>query len=277
MLVDGGDFMHRNGKDNSRESVLTWNEMVRTGYDAVTLGELEFGQWDLVDSLMQNTALPVVCTNVEVLRNGEWKQLGERYRLVEINGIRVGILGVIAPTQLTPSALNAAAGALRALPPAETIQAAVEEIRDRTDVIVLLAHVDPLAMEQYASTLSGIDAILGGHMTRLDTAPVLTSNVLVNRSSTRGQNLAVTRLIISPEGTVVDYGGVNITLDPEYPEDPEVVKAAEFAKAEGERVARERIERRHAEAVANKPASDAQVPGDGRESLPEGVRAMQER
>ena len=276
--MDGGDFIHRNGKDNFRESVLAWNEMVRSGYHAVTLGELEFGQWDLVDSLMQNTALPVVCTNVEVLRDGEWKQLGERYRVVEVNGIRVGILGVIAPAQLSPSTLRDAAEIIRALPPAEAIQTAVAEILDRTDVIVLLAHVDPLSMEQYGSTLAGVDVVLGGHMTRLDTAPVLASQALVNRSSTRGQNLSVTRLIVSPEGAVVDYGGVNVTLDPEYPEDPEVAKAAEFAKAEGERVVKERIQRRQEEAgFTIKPASDAEAPGGGAESPPEGIQTIQHR
>ena len=48
-MVDGGDFIHRNGADNYLESVLAWTEMERIGYDAVTLGELELGQWELTD------------------------------------------------------------------------------------------------------------------------------------------------------------------------------------------------------------------------------------
>jgi 2',3'-cyclic-nucleotide 2'-phosphodiesterase (5'-nucleotidase family) len=244
LLVDGGDFVHRNGLDNFLESQLTWNEMVRSGYDGVTLGELEFSQWDMVDSLMHCTTLPVVCTNTECLRDGQWQPVGERYRIVQINGVRVGILGVIGPTQLSPSVIHSAGDRIRMLPPVESVQAAAAEIKDRTDVIVLLAHLDPQAMEQYASTLTDVDVILGGHMTLLDTGPILSSKAIINRSSTRGQHVAVTRVIVSPAGRVVDFGGINVTLDPEFPEDPQVAQAAEVAKDEDQRLVRERNQRR---------------------------------
>ncbi len=242
--MDGGDFLHRNARDNYLESVLTWNEMVRTGYQAVTLGELEFGQWETVDSLMRHTPLPVVCTNVEVLRDGQWQQLGERYRLIEINGIRVGILGVIGPTQLSPTVIRSTGDRVRLLPPEESLREAVAEVRGRTDVLVLLAHLDPQAMEQYASLLPDVDVILGGHMTAADTGPVPAGDAILNRSGSRGQVVSVTRLIISPEGQIVDFGGLNFTLVPEYAEDAAVAQAAESAKAEGERRVRERNQRR---------------------------------
>jgi 2',3'-cyclic-nucleotide 2'-phosphodiesterase (5'-nucleotidase family) len=264
--VDGGDFIHRNGADNRLESLLTWDEMVRAGYQAVTLGELEFEQWDMVDSLMQNTKLPVVCTNVECLRDGLWQQVGERYRIVEINGIRVGILGVIGPTQFSPSTIRTAADRVRMLPPVESLQAAVAEIKDRTDVIVLLAHLDPQAMEQYAATLTDVEVIVGGHMTLLDTGPIQSSRAIINRSSTRGQHVSVTRVIVSPEGQVVDFGGINVTLDPEFPEDPEVAQAAEFAKEEDQRLVKERSQRRQGLPPAQ-PVDD-EGKGGGVDSVP---------
>ena len=255
LLVDGGDFIHRNGQDNFRESLLTWDEMVRTGYHAVTLGELELGQWDLVDSLLNNTALPVVCTNVEALRDGQWLPVGERYRLLEINGIRVGILGVIGPTQLSPAVIRTAGDRVRLLPPEEAVRAAVAEIRERTDIIVLLAHLDPQAMEQYAASLADVDVILGGHMTLPDTGPLLSTHAILNRGSTRGQLMAVTRVILSPDGRVVDFGGLNVTLDPALPEDPGVAQAAESAKEAGERLIRERNQRRERPVPPAQPAS----------------------
>lgn len=260
LLVDGGDFVHRNGRDNYLESLLTWNEMVRTGYHAVTLGELEFAQWDMVDSLMRNTKLPVVCTNVECLRDGQWQQVGERYRIVEINGIKVGILGVIGPSQFSPSTVRTAGERVRMLPPVESLQAAIAEIKDRTDVIVLLAHLDPQAMEQYAATLVDVDVILGGHMTQLDTGPVQSARTIINRASTRGQHVAITRLIVSPEGRLVDFGGINVTLEPGLPEDPEIAQAAEFAKEEGQRMVRERTQRR--QQTAPQPEAPPRPAGD---------------
>lgn len=242
--MDGGDFIHRSGKDNVHESLLTWNEMVRTGYQAVTLGELEFGQWDLVDSLMRATPLPVVCTNVEALREGQWLPVGERFRILEINGIRVGVLGVVGPTQLSPTVIRTTGDRVRLLPPEESVRTAVAEIREQTDLIVLLAHLDPQAMEQYGASLAEVDVIVGGHMTTADTGPQLASRSIINRGSTRGQYMAVTRLILSPEGRLVDFGGLNFTLDPEFPEDPAVAQAAENAKATSDRLIRERHQRR---------------------------------
>lgn len=264
LLVDGGDFIHRNGKDNYLESLLTWDEMVRAGYHAATLGEIEFGQWDMVDSLMRHTKLPVVCTNVECLRDGQWQQVGERYRIEEINGIRVGILGVIGPNQLSPSTVRAAGDRVRMLPPVESLQAAVAEIKNRTDVIVLLAHLDPQAMEQYAATLTDVDVIVGGHMTQLDAGPIQSTRAVINRSSTRGQHVAVTRLIVSPAGELVDFGGLNVTLEPGYPEDPEIAQAAEFARAEGQRMVRERTQRRQREQSAKPAGADGKGGSEGR-------------
>ncbi len=218
--------------------------MERIGYDAVTLGELELGQWELTDSLLQNSSLPVVCTNVECLRDGAWEQVGERYRIIEVNGLRVGILSVIDALQLSPTVIRKADDRLRLLPPMETIQTVVKEIQDRTDVIVLLAHLDARTMEQYASTLTDVDVVLGGHMTRLDAGPILATNAIINRSSTRGQHLAITRLIVSPQSEVVDFGGLNVTLEKTFPEDPDVAQAAELAKEEDRRRVRERAERR---------------------------------
>lgn len=260
LLVDGGDFFHRNERNNFPESVATWKEMYRLGYDAVTLGEIELEQWDRVDSLQQVMPLPLVVSNVEIQIGGTWQPLADRYRIIESGGVRIGFISTISESQINQTALERSAGTFRVLPPMSTTTELISELRPRVDVLVLLAHLDLKVMEQYASALPDVDVVLGGHVTRLDEAPLLVGDTILNRSGTRGQYIANTRLIVSPDNEIVDFGGLNITLDRSYPEDPDIAAFAEAAKDESARVRRERTQRRREEAAREREATreDAQ-------------------
>lgn len=218
--------------------------MERRGYDAVTLGELELGQWDLAESLLTHTELPVVCTNVEQLVGAEWLPVGQRHLITEVSGVKIGILSVIGENQLSDHFLEKSGNRIRRLPPMETTREVAALLREKADIVVLLAHLDPKAMEQYASTLSNVDAILGGHVTKKDEAPILVDDVIINRSGTRGQHIACTRLIISPQNKIVDFGGLNVTLKPDLPEDPAVAEVALLARNEGQRLRKEDTQKR---------------------------------
>jgi len=210
------------------------------GYHAVTLGELELAEWEFTRGMLAEYPLPVVCTNVEQVVDGQWSPIGERTRIVEINGIQVGFASVIGEGQLSQALIDKTAGAIRLLPPMETATAAARELRAKADVVVLLAHLDPRAMEQYATILTDVDVILGGHVTQKDEAPAKIGNAIVNRSGTRGQYVAITRLILSPDDQIVDYGGVNFTLGPGYAENEAVKAEVELAKEESARLRKEK-------------------------------------
>jgi len=223
--MDGGDFMTRALDREEPKAILTWKEMNRLGYDAVCLGEIEYSHWELVKQLMQESPLPVVSTNVEQLVDGQWVPVGEKYRILDVEGVRLGVIGVISEEQFTTPILNKVEGEVRVLPPLEQIESAVAELAPVTDIIVLLAHMDSKSLEQHASLLADVDVVLGGHVTQNDDMPLQIAKAIVNRSGTRGQVLATTRLIVSPKGEVVDFGGKNVTLVPGYREDPEVLAA----------------------------------------------------
>ena len=216
--------------------------MARENYAGVTLGELEFRQWALTDSLLQAIDIHVICTNVEQQKGEDWVPIGEPYRIVESNGVKVGILSVISETHLSSFVVTEADGKLRFLPPMRTTRETVALLKKKADVIILLAHLDPRSMEQYASSLPDVDLVVGGHMTRKDEGPIQLSagEAIVNRASTRGQHVAITRMIVSPDNEVVDFGGLNVTLDPNMPEDPIVAELALAAKEEDARIIKER-------------------------------------
>jgi 2',3'-cyclic-nucleotide 2'-phosphodiesterase (5'-nucleotidase family) len=229
IVLDGGDFFHRKGSTNTAESILTWDEMVNRRYDAVTFGEHEFREWALAESLMTANPLPVVCTNVERQVGLEWQTVGERYLLIERAGIRIGVISAIDETQLSENAITRSGQPLRVLPPVQTAREMAIELREKVDLVILLAHVEKKTMEQYATSLPEVDLIVGGHMTQKDEVAKQFGHAIVNRSGTRGMHLAYTRLIVSPQNQVVDFGGNNVTLTKDLPEDPLLADLAEKA------------------------------------------------
>jgi len=147
--------------------------------------------------------------------------------------VKVGFLSLISENEASPAALGTMATEVRILPPAETAAHVAREVRKQADLVVLLAHVDNKTMEEYAGALPDVDLVLGGHVTIKDEGPIPIGNVVVNRSGTRGQTLCSTRMIVSPIGKVVDFGGINVTLSPGYPEDSTVLaQVAQVKEAE---------------------------------------------
>lgn len=272
LLIDGGDFFHRNQRNNFPESIATWTDMHRIGYDAVTLGEMELEQWDLVDSLQQMMPLPLVVSNVEIQRDGVWQPVADRYRIIESNDLRIGFISTISEGQVNQTALDRSSGTFRILPPMSTTTELIAELRSRVDILVLIAHLDLKVMEQYAVALPEIDVVLGGHVTRLDDAPLMVGETILNRSGTRGQYIANTRLIVSPDNDIVDFGGLNITLTADMPEDPEVAALAEAATEQSARVRRERTQRAREEAARKREAiregAQQTSPTPGRMTMP---------
>jgi len=225
--MDGGDFITRVLDREEPKAVLSWKEMNRLGYDAVALGEIELRNWSLVERLIQEFPLPIVSTNIERLVDGRWVPVGEKYRILDVDGVKVGVVSAVAEDLASPLMLRDYEDRLRILPMMEELTRTLEVLSPQVDVVVLLAHMDGRTLEQQASLIQNVEVVLGGHATQDDHMPIQVSEVIVNRSGTRGQTLATTRLIISPEGQIVDFGGRNVTLEPTYKEDPQVLAAVE--------------------------------------------------
>jgi 2',3'-cyclic-nucleotide 2'-phosphodiesterase (5'-nucleotidase family) len=283
LVVDAGDFMHRDRERNLPDSHLTWREFQRARYDAVAFGREEFDKWDITQQWMREDPIPVVCTNVEQLVDGRWVPIGEKSRLVTVNGVKVGVVSMISENQLMPSIIARYNDTLRLLPPLETVQSAVDELRAKrgAEIVVVLAIVDNDALEQFATLLHGVDAIVGGYQPPNRNAAELVGDVIVDRVGGRGQYVGSTRIIVSPEGKRVDFGGRNVTLGAEVSEQPEVLAAVKVAKNESTLLMRDagRKEREAIEARAGvtnpdeaAKAAAGQAAQSGTDKLPQSAQ-----
>ncbi len=245
--------------------------MERLNYDAVALGEYEVAEWTLTDSLLGlGSTLPLVTTNVERRAGEDWKPVGARCRVVEVDGVRVGFLSVLDEGRNTTAALREAQGAVRVLPPIATTREVARLLkgtgaqlapaarvlheaeakrlaRERADILVLIGHLDDVSIQTFADSIPEIDVILAGTHQDRDEQPVKFGRAVVNRSGDRGVAVAVTNLVVSPGNEIVDFSGQAPALDPSWPEDPHVAAVVAATTEASRRAVDAMLERKRQE------------------------------
>jgi len=146
------------------------------GLDAMAVGnhELHFGSATYAQVLQAAfTGLPrapqVLTANIDLAKAG-LAGLVQANTVKEIGGVRVGFFGLT-----TPDALIQDVPFLAATPEAlaPIAQAQVDDLhRQRADVVVCLSHFGLDVDEALASSVAGLDAIIGGHDHAIAVRPV---------------------------------------------------------------------------------------------------------
>lgn len=207
-------------------------------YDAINLGERDFlqGTKYLLDA-KKELDLPFISANVyypdSTTRFTEpyiiKKFKAKRYGDIKVSGVTVGIFGVLMrrhtliyqkdePRLVTTDPFKAAA-------------VVVEELKQKCDVIIALAHMSSSQINKLLDNVSGIDVVIGGHdyMRRANSANA--QNVMVVQTGTKGQYLGDTMVNLDKDKKVVSSNGQIMTLDKTIKNDPEINElVAEFKK-----------------------------------------------
>ncbi|WP_042142951.1 bifunctional UDP-sugar hydrolase/5'-nucleotidase [Paucisalibacillus sp. EB02] len=130
------------------------------GYDAVTIGNNEgitFSHQDLFH-LYDQATFPVVCANLESLDNKlpEWLRPSLQY--ITLHGVKISVIGLTAPFNDYYELLG-----WHITDPYETIEKLIQQVKESSDVIILLSHLGISEDEEIARRFSDIDVIIGGH------------------------------------------------------------------------------------------------------------------
>jgi len=132
------------------------------GLDASTLGNHEFDYgWRRTQEFIRIANFPIVSANI-VDKDG--KTMTRPYVILSVGGMRVGIIGAIlgdlVGTVITPEE----AGPWRVLPVVETVRKYARELRDRTDLIVVLAHIhDRGEVDAILRDVPEVSVVVAGH------------------------------------------------------------------------------------------------------------------
>jgi 2',3'-cyclic-nucleotide 2'-phosphodiesterase (5'-nucleotidase family) len=169
-------------------------------FDAMVLGnhEFDFGQEELKKRMIEAT-FPVLGANVEELEHLK------PFVILERGGVKVGLIGVV--TEETPLSTHPRnVSGLRFLPPAKAVEKYVKELKNKTDMIIVLSHLGHGADRLLAQQVKGIDLIVGGHSHTKIARPARIGNTLIVQAWEHGKALGVLDLKIKG-GEIAEYEG----------------------------------------------------------------------
>ena len=160
LVVDAGDWFQGTPEglvDHGRAFVRA---MLAVGYDALCVGNHEFdhGLPHLL-GLLADFRVPALCANL-FEPDGERVEWVAPWKVVEVVGIRVGLVGLLTPG--TPHITHADAGRLRFADPVAELRRARVELADDVDWILPLTHLGLDGDIELALAFPDLPLIVGG-------------------------------------------------------------------------------------------------------------------
>jgi 2',3'-cyclic-nucleotide 2'-phosphodiesterase (5'-nucleotidase family) len=193
LVLDSGDLLFKKYLNPLPESALagmvekarliveSFNVM---GYDAMGVGDddLALGKEFLLE-ISRKAKFPLLSSNL--LDEATGKNLFHAFLIKEINGLRIGLFSLLSPDFFTNPSDPRKKG-LNFRSPFETAKAMVEELKPKTDFIILLSHLGYQNDIRVAQTIQGIHMILGAHTGINLPYPPVIKNVIILQTASRG-------------------------------------------------------------------------------------------
>jgi 2',3'-cyclic-nucleotide 2'-phosphodiesterase (5'-nucleotidase family) len=230
-LFDSGDIF-TGALAKLTQGKLAFELMITMGYDAMAIGNHEFEYGHKIFEWEKNRAsFPVLGANFFYKDTDH--PYAQAHTIVERNGIRVGVIGIMgqdAATAIIPSYI----APLDVKDPVEPVRRSVAELRDDVDLIVLLTHqgktapmqtdaeIDPRLQRDIdadihlAGAVEGIDVLFAGHADAGTPEPVVHPETGTLIMQTYGQStyLGYLQLTLDGEtGAITDYDGKLIPVE----------------------------------------------------------------
>jgi len=178
-------------------AALILRTMERMGYRAVAVGgkDLYLGL-EVLRSLEDKTSLTFLSAN---LTDRGGKPVFDSYALLPAGDVTVGVIGLTAPPVDRDLMARLAPGVL-VQDPGKALRKAVEAIRRKCDLIVLLSNVGYAKDLELVEMIPGIDILVSGGTRRFMNRPLVQGKTLVTTGYYEGR--AVGSLLIHEDGQI---------------------------------------------------------------------------
>lgn len=219
------------------ESALTqgsaMDAMLRAaGCDQVALGNAIPFRYGIqaISGLAQSFGKPLLCGNMR-WQDGSLPDGLLPYLIEELNGIKLGLIGVTAPLD----AYQPFNVVVR--PPKECMPALIKEVKDKgAQLILVLSHLGQKHDVEFLESVTGVDILVGGHSHDRINPPLLVNNALIVQAGQYGEVLGRLDLEIDKDtAKVLRYSAQLIPVVENTPEDAGVL---EVVKKEQQRAQR---------------------------------------
>ncbi|MGN9161612.1 bifunctional metallophosphatase/5'-nucleotidase [Clostridium sulfidigenes] len=228
LVVDNGDIiqgntltdeMYSNKKDEKHPVISAMNFM---GYDAMVLGNHEFNfGLDLIKSLEKQSNFPFLSANVAYRESGE--DFVKSHTIINCGGVRVGIIGLTTPN--VPRWVGNLVKDLNFHDLGETAYRYVSEIRDKVDIIMVMAHASMVsehdkknerdAAEKILRLCPEIDVLVVGHFHI--TVKEKRGKTLIGGATDSGQEVIRFDLTLDNNNHVIDGQVKVVSMKSYYP------------------------------------------------------------
>lgn len=177
LLDTGGAAGGASPYDRAKFEAILQGEL-QMGIAAHNLGgsEIKLGA-AFLQELQQKLGIPFVSANI---RTAEGEFLTDTHHLVDVNGKRLLIVGVISPQY--------AASGLQISSPRDAVLSIVDQRADQYDWLIVLAYLPEKELRQFAAVLPEADVILGGG-THQSIAPAYAGPTTVAAAARKGKFL----------------------------------------------------------------------------------------
>ncbi|MFH1138817.1 MAG: 5'-nucleotidase C-terminal domain-containing protein [Pseudomonadota bacterium] len=226
LLVSVGDdfagpfFVYGRGKPIS-------DFMNKAGYDAAALGnrEFDYGEAVLAETL-NRCRFPYIVSNLVLEAGGPLAGLVHKYRVIEKNGLRIGVFGLMGKEL---AQVSCPGPSIRVAPDYDSAcREAVRFLREeeKVDLVLGLFHISGVEARDLASRVPGMDVICVGKTNVVtergrEWAPGPDGGgTVVIEPEIRGKYLGLLKLEVKA-GKVVNYFWAPIPMESSLPEDPE--------------------------------------------------------
>ena len=147
------------------------------GFDAATLGNHDFDYgWMQTRKFIDTARYPIVSANMV---NSEGKLFTRPYVILTVNHLRIAVIGAMTdtlPALSTPKLLED----WHAAPLVETARKYARELRDQSDLIVLLGHITDAEEATLLKEAPEIPVLVTGHIHRgIEQASVVDGRIMV--------------------------------------------------------------------------------------------------
>lgn len=215
LLLDGGDIAQGSLYSNLAYGIPVIELMNNLGYDCSTLGNHDFDWGEEKLLAMINTArFPMLAANVIKRQDGNFIPCVKPYILKDINGIRIGIIG-IACTDTTVLSPECSKEKYYFLSAEETLKCYIPVLKEihKADLIIVISHLGYREDLKLSEKISDIDVIVGAHSHKAIEKPVMKNNTIIIQAGNYLAYLGKLELEVDKEQKkIVSYNGELIKI-----------------------------------------------------------------
>jgi len=196
LVLDAGDTFHGQTIATLVEGESIAKLMNIMGYDAMTAGDNDFNYgYQHLLKLDDATKFPILGANV---RKVDGKRILTPYIIKEVDGIKIGILGLSTPETTYKTHPKNVEG-IEFADPVDEAREMVAKLKGKVDVIVALAHLGMDKSSQdtsikLAQAVPEIDLIVDGHSNTTLNNGMMVGGTLIVSAGEYGKNLGVVQL-----------------------------------------------------------------------------------